>query len=559
MDTVILFLSQVDSARGRILYVSESVGQVLHYSQSDLFGQSLFDILHPKDVAKVKEQISSLDLTPRERLIDSKTMLPVKNSDAAAAAAASSHVPQQHELGRLSPGARRSFFCRMKAKSVKTEPTSSYGQDSPHPGTGPPSLQSARRSKRSPFVGKKYVVVQCTGYLKSWALTKIGVSSEDLTNTAVSGAPVDPEDSQSGSNSCMTCLVAVGRLQPSLDVAINDAIATDSRLVAGAEFSARLTVDGKFSYVDQRVTTLIGYLPQELLGTSVYEHVQYDDIPATSENHRKALRFGDEVRSGAFRFRAKDGRFVSLYARWKNFRNPWTKEIEYLVTRFFLGATAISSTSGAYGEEGGSSSDSSQLPGSNQSYTTATDLNFFSQQQQQLLSKGLGKDIQRVITSHAEASKIGRQIAQEVKRGLSLESDSSNSPPQSMGDAVVGSPLGPPAASGSGDCAAEPSTASNIVQEAFDALEKEQPGLLHSNSNTMLRAPGGTGGSRRRPMGNALINGSTAAAVGRIAGRSAIGDGEDDEAAMAVIMSLLEADAGLGGPVDFTGLPWPLS
>jgi hypothetical protein len=34
-----------------------------------------------------------------------------------------------------------------------------------------------------------------------------------------------------------------------------------------------------------------------------------------------------------YQFRSKDGCFVRLQSEWKSFRNPWTKDVEYLVAK----------------------------------------------------------------------------------------------------------------------------------------------------------------------------------------------------------------------------------
>ena len=67
---------------------------------------------------------------------------------------------------------------------------------------------AGRKKKKSVSTDKKYLSIQCTGYLKSWPLTKVGLEPEATGHGAEEG---DPE-------SCMSCLVAVGKIQPSFQV-----------------------------------------------------------------------------------------------------------------------------------------------------------------------------------------------------------------------------------------------------------------------------------------------------------------------------------------------------
>lgn len=82
-----------------------------------------------------------------------------------------------------------------------------------------------------------------------------------------------------------------------------------------------------------RVTAILGYLPQELLGTSIYEYYHFVDINHISDAHRKSLKSREPTTTQPYRLKAKDGNFVKLKSKLHGFVNPWTKEVEYIVCK----------------------------------------------------------------------------------------------------------------------------------------------------------------------------------------------------------------------------------
>ncbi|XP_046897422.1 aryl hydrocarbon receptor nuclear translocator-like 1b isoform X1 [Hypomesus transpacificus] len=465
------FLFVVGCDRGKILFVSESVFKILNYSQNDLIGQSLFDYLHPKDIAKVKEQLSSSDTAPRERLIDAKTGLPVKTDI--------SPGPS-----RLCSGARRSFICRMKCNRplVKME-------DKDYTSTC-----SKKKADR-----KSFCTIHSTGYLKSWPPTKMGLDE-------------DNEPDNEGCN--LSCLVAIGRLHPHI---VPQPMNNDIH-VKPTEYVSRHAIDGKFVFVDQRATAILTYLPQELLGTSFYEYFHQDDIGHLAECHRQVLQMREKINTNCYKFKIKDGSFITLRSRWFSFMNPWTKEVEYIVsTNTVVFGSVLDEDDSNYPQLASS-------PQSMDSVLTTGD--------------GTGKRALQTVPgipggTRAGAGKIGRMIAEEVMELQRMRGSS----PSSCGSSPHNITSTPP-----------PDTSSPGGKKIQNGGTPDLPSV------GMIPGPDSIG----YPCSNNSILSDNSHMGLDIMDEPGSSSPSNDEAAMAVIMSLLEADAGLGGPVDFSDLPWPL-
>ncbi|XP_051248788.1 aryl hydrocarbon receptor nuclear translocator-like protein 2 isoform X1 [Dicentrarchus labrax] len=449
------FLLVVSCDRAKILFISESVSKILNFSRLELTGQSLFNFIHHKDINKVKEQLASSELYPRQRLIDAATGVQVQTD---------TPVRPSH----LTTGARRSFFCRMKHSRVAGKHEDKH-------------LLPGISKKKDTY---RYCTLHCTGYMRSWPSSQL-----------------DSEGDSEKETSNLTCLVTVCRLlphvshQPSKDINVKP-----------AEFVTRCAIDGKFTFVDQRATTVIGYLPQEVLGTSCYEYFHQDDLQQLAEKHRQALRSKEKIETACYKFKTKYGSYVSLQSQWFSFTNPWTKEVEFITSL----NRVISGPGHTKDEEAASSKalqeDTKQIPIIPS------------------LSSGVGTMIY--------AGSIGTQIANEL-----IDSYRMNSSPLSG----ASSPFGP----------AQERCPLVSPQTSKSASSREEAAGSSSQSQSDSGTAAGTSSAASESTGEPSQLDLDSMVVPGLSSFSS------DEAAMAVIMSLLETDVNMGQSGDFEDLHWP--
>ncbi|KAJ8259490.1 hypothetical protein GJAV_G00169910 [Gymnothorax javanicus] len=90
-----------------------------------------------------------------------------------------------------------------------------------------------------------------------------------------------------------------------------------------------------FLEVDDRAVPLLGYLPQDLIGTSMLTCLHPEDRTLMLAMHRKILKYAGQppFEHSPIRFRCKNGDYVTLDTSWSSFINPWSRKVAFIIGR----------------------------------------------------------------------------------------------------------------------------------------------------------------------------------------------------------------------------------
>ncbi|XP_023993017.1 period circadian protein homolog 1 isoform X1 [Salvelinus sp. IW2-2015] len=122
------------------------------------------------------------------------------------------------------------------------------------------------------------------------------------------------------------CLLIAERVQSGYEA---PRIPADKRI-----FSTSHTPSCLFQEVDERAVPLLGYLPQDLVGSPVLLYLHPEDRPIMVAIHRKILQSaGQPFDSSPMRMCARSGEYVTIDTSWSSFINPWSRKVAFIVGR----------------------------------------------------------------------------------------------------------------------------------------------------------------------------------------------------------------------------------
>ncbi|CAG0918239.1 unnamed protein product [Notodromas monacha] len=97
-------------------------------------------------------------------------------------------------------------------------------------------------------------------------------------------------------------------------------------------FGTRHTSSCHLSHVDPAAIPYLGYLPQDLIGNSIFEYYHPEDLSYLKKDFESVLQRAGATCSGArSRFRAHNGCYLVLSTDWSCFVNPWTYRLEFVI------------------------------------------------------------------------------------------------------------------------------------------------------------------------------------------------------------------------------------
>ncbi|KAM6933739.1 period circadian protein homolog 2-like [Xenentodon cancila] len=99
-------------------------------------------------------------------------------------------------------------------------------------------------------------------------------------------------------------------------------------------FTTTHTPNCVFQDVDERAVPLLGYLPQDLIGTPVLLNLHPSDRPLMLAVHRKILQYaGQPFDHSSIRFCTRNGEYITIDTSWSSFVNPWSRKVSFVIGR----------------------------------------------------------------------------------------------------------------------------------------------------------------------------------------------------------------------------------